>query len=161
AEALPMLGHGQGADFAPHRAIPHHIDPGRMGRERYARAQAALAEQDVDALVLLKAGNARYVSGAETPMAEASREDAFPTAALVLREAPQPWVFTAYPGRVPASRAPEQVLPPVLPEMSAGAAQLVAQVRRLLAPASRGRIGLDGLSPALRDALAEAVPAAE
>src|SRR5437899_12776929 len=95
---LSMLGHGQGTDRAPQRAIPHHIDLARMGRERYARVQEALAQQDVDGLVLLKAGNARYVSGAETPMAEASREYAFPTVALVLREAPWPWVLTAYPG---------------------------------------------------------------
>jgi Xaa-Pro aminopeptidase len=156
-----MLGHGQGADYAPLRAIPHDIDLARMGRARYARVQAALARQDVDALVLLKAGNARYVSGAETPMAEASREYAFPTVALVLRGAPHPWVLTAYPGAAPPALPTESILPPELPETGAGATRLVAQVQRLLRPAGRGRIGFDGLSLAVRSTLAEAMPAAE
>jgi Xaa-Pro aminopeptidase len=153
-----MLGHGQGRDDAPGRAIPHHIDLGRMGRERYARIQAALAHQEVDALVLLKAANARYAAGAETPMGEASREYAFPTVALVLREAPHPWVLTANPAGVPPSLPAAHVLPPVLPEAPAGAAQLVARIRELLRPARGGKVGVDGLSLALRDALADALP---
>lgn len=156
-----MLGHGQQDSYAPHRAIPHHIDIVRMTRERYARTQLAMAEQEVDALVLLKAGNARYVANVESPMGEASREYVLPAVTLVLREAQHPWVMTPNPAGVPDTLPPDRILPGVMPEWGAGADQLVSQLRSVLGPARGGRVGVDGLSLALREAINRALPGVE
>ena len=70
--------------------IPHEPDFARMRREVGARLHAAMAEQGVDAVVLLGNGNVTYATGISWPLADAglSHVEQEVAQTLVLRQIP-------------------------------------------------------------------------
>ncbi|HSS10843.1 MAG TPA: Xaa-Pro peptidase family protein [Acidimicrobiales bacterium] len=110
-------------------------DLARMRRERYARLQAQLAAQGLDAILLLGGSHVEYATGAPVLTADAGRAALFRTVAYVVRDDPFPHLFAAYPEGVPEEVPADHVHPPLYPELGAGAiADLVA---------GAGAVGLD------------------
>ncbi|MDH3706068.1 MAG: M24 family metallopeptidase [Acidimicrobiia bacterium] len=83
---------------APAPSIPATIDLTRMQRDRMARVHAAMADQGVDALVLLGNTNVVYVTGAIWPLADSGRANFEQPVAVVLADDPHPHLFTPIRG---------------------------------------------------------------
>jgi Xaa-Pro dipeptidase len=112
-----------------------------MRHDRYARLQAELANQGLDALLLLGGSNVEYASGARVLTADAGRAAFFRTVAFVARDDPFPHLFAAYPDGVPEELPADHVHPLLHPELDARPiADLVA---------GEGPVGLDEYTAAM------------
>lgn len=78
----------------------------RMQADRNARLRAGMAEQGVDALVLLATGNVTYATGATWPLADAGRANVERPVAVVVAGEDQAHLFTPFrdAGASPAER---------------------------------------------------------
>lgn len=78
----------------PPSRIPATPDLTRMHHERMARVRALMAEQALDALVLLGNTNVVYVTGAVWPLADSGRANFEQPVAVVLAHDDQPHLFS-------------------------------------------------------------------
>lgn len=76
--------------------IPARADPTRLRHERGARLRAAMAEQGVDALVLLGNSNVTYATGATWPYGDAGRANFERPVAVVVAGDKTPHLFTPF-----------------------------------------------------------------
>jgi Xaa-Pro aminopeptidase len=79
---------------APTKSIPAAPDLARMRRDRTQRVRAVMAEQGIDALVLLGNTNVVYATGAIWPLADASRVSFEQPVAVVLADDEVPHLFS-------------------------------------------------------------------
>src|SRR5262245_41465768 len=118
----------------------------RMRAARTARLHTEMADQGVDALLLLGNNNVQYATGAWSPTSDASRACQFrPVALLRIGEAPH--VFTPYTEGVPAELPTDHVHGPLYPEVDEGVAELAKWLAELAGDA--GRIALDDMTAAM------------
>lgn len=89
-------------------AIPDLPDRARMYRETGARLRAAMADNGVDALILLNNGNVVYATGAAWPLLDAGLSHVERPVAIVLATDEHPHLFmpfregAAFESEVPA-----------------------------------------------------------
>jgi Xaa-Pro aminopeptidase len=132
--------------------IPAEPDFTRMRREVSARLQAAMAEQGVDALVLLGNGSVMYATGIAWPLADAGLSHVERPVAVVLAGDEHPHLFLPFrEGAAMESELPADHLHgPVYLEFDEGVAEF-AKVLTALVPAG-ATIATDELTGAMRRA---------
>lgn len=140
--------------------IPAEPDFGRMRTEVGARLHAAMAEQDVDALVLLGNGNVMYATGISWPLADAGLSHVERPVAVVLADDEHPHLFLPFrEGAAMESGVPDDHLHgPVYLEFDEGVAEFAKILARLI-PAG-ATIATDELTGAMRRAGTALFPAA-
>ncbi|MEV0674232.1 Xaa-Pro peptidase family protein [Mycobacterium sp. NPDC050441] len=140
--------------------IPDEPDLARMRREVGVRLHAAMADQGVDALVLLGNGNVMYATGIAWPLADAGLSHVERPIAVVLADDEHPHLFLPFREGV----AMETALPddhlhgPVYLEFDEGVAEFAKIVARLV-PAG-ATIATDELTGAMRLAGSALFPSA-
>ena len=77
-----------------------------MRRERHAKLQAAMAEQGLDALVLLTSGNVLYSTGVRSVLTDTARTYQQRAIGVVVAGAPFPFLFSPFPDGAPPSCRP-------------------------------------------------------
>jgi Xaa-Pro dipeptidase len=130
-----------------------------MRAERTARVHAEMANQGVDALLLLGNSNVHYATGAFGPTSDASRAGQFRPVALLLAGDAEPHVFTPYPEGLPPELSADYRHGPVFPEIDEGVAELAAWVAELAGGARR--VALDDMTAAMFRAGASLLPGVE
>jgi Xaa-Pro aminopeptidase len=132
--------------------IPAEPDFTRMRREVSARLQAAMADQGVDALVLLGNGSVMYATGIAWPLADAGLSHVERPVAVVLAGDEHPHLFLPFrEGAAMESELPADHLHgPVYLEFDEGVAEF-AKVLTALVPAG-ATIATDELTGAMRRA---------
>lgn len=132
--------------------IPDEPDLARMRREVGARLHTAMAEQGVDALVLLGNGNVMYATGIAWPLADAGLSHVERPIAVVLADDEHPHLFLPFrEGAAMESGLPDDHLhPPVYLEFDEGVAEF-AKILAGLVPAG-ATIATDELTGAMRRA---------
>jgi len=134
----------------PARAVDGPLDRARLVRERHARLLDAMADQDLDVLVLLGQGNVNYATGARMPDADQAQALHRRAVAMVTADGAPPVVWTAAPERVPTELGAD-VRARLELEWDAGAAQLRDAI-------PSGRLAVDDLTVPLWRALADRDP---
>jgi Xaa-Pro dipeptidase len=132
--------------------IPDVPDLARMRRERHGRLQAAMAEEGLDALVLLGSSAVAYATGAVAPGTDSGRAVLMRPVAVVVRGAPAAHLFTPYPDGAPDELPADHLHGPLHPELDEGAQALLAAVAELAPPGAT--LAFDELTHALGRALA-------
>jgi len=132
---------------------PDGIDRERLRRERLARCLAEMAAGDLDALVLGREGNVRYVSDARRLWLAGPRP--FGPGCVVVRAT----------GDVHLLSTSSEGVPPGVPSahlyaLTWNPAQLAARLARIPGLAAARTIGVDGWNPAAARLLAHVAPAA-
>lgn len=132
--------------------IPTEPDFARMRREVGARLQAAMAEQGVDALVLLGNSNVMYATGISWPLADAGLSHVERPVAVVLAGDEHPHLFLPFrEGAASESGLPADHLHgPVYLEFDEGVAEF-GKILAGLVP-SGGAVGVDELTGSMRRA---------
>jgi Xaa-Pro aminopeptidase len=132
--------------------IPDRPDRARMYRESGARLRAAMADNGVDALILLGNGNVVYATGASWPLLDAGLSHVERPVAIVLAEDEHPHLFM--PLREGAASEPEipadHLHPPLYLEFDEGVDHF-ARVLSKLIPAG-ATVAVDELTGAMRRA---------
>jgi Xaa-Pro aminopeptidase len=140
-------------ELAPVRLEEPALDLVRMRRERHARLQREMEQRGLAALWLSGPGHVRYALGPAVMACDAARATYQRVAALVVRGADAPHLFTPYPEGAPPELPSPCIRPPLYLESDAGVAAALRRVRELLGTAPRGALGIDEFSPALFFAL--------
>jgi Xaa-Pro aminopeptidase len=110
-------------------AVEAQPDLARMQRDRSARIHAAMADQGVEALILLGNSNVAYATGARWPLSDPGRANVERPVAVVTADDPQPHLFTTYPDPV----IPDDHLHgPVFLEFDEGVAAFAAKLSDLI-----------------------------
>jgi Xaa-Pro aminopeptidase len=122
--------------------------------ERRARALAAMAEAGVDALILGREANARYVSGARRLPLSGARPFA-PGCVLVAATGDVHLLSTSDDG-VPPDVPIEHLYP-----ITWNPAKLMARLAAIPGLAASARVGVDGLTPFMESQLAATFPSSE
>ncbi|MBJ7466083.1 MAG: aminopeptidase P family protein [Mycolicibacterium sp.] len=132
--------------------IPDEPDLTRMRREVSARLQAAMADQGVDALVLLGNSNVMYATGISWPLADAGLSHIERPVAIVVADDEHPHLFLPFrEGAVDESELPEDHRNgPIYLEFDEGVDQF-AGILAGLVPAG-ATIGVDELTGSMRRA---------
>ena len=132
--------------------IPDLPDMARMYRESGARLRSAMADNGVDALILLGNGNVVYATGASWPLLDAGLSHVERPVALVLADDPHPHLFMPFrEGAASESQIPADHLhPPVYLEFDEGVEHF-ARVVAELTPAG-ATVAVDELTGAMRRA---------
>lgn len=132
--------------------IPAEPDFDRMRTEVGTRLHAAMAEQGVDALVLLGNGNVMYATGISWPLADAGLSHVERPVAVVLADDEHPHLFLPFrEGAAMESGVPDDHLHgPVYLEFDEGVAEFAKILARLI-PAG-ATVGTDELTGAMRRA---------
>jgi len=132
--------------------IPAEPDFGRLRREVGARLQAAMAEQGVDALVLLGNSNVMYATGISWPLADAGLSHVERPVAIVLAGDEHPHLFLPFrEGAAAESGVPADHLHgPVYLEFDEGVSEF-GKVLAGLVPAG-ATVGVDELTGSMRRA---------
>ncbi|CRZ13256.1 M24 family metallopeptidase [Mycolicibacterium neworleansense] len=140
--------------------IPDEPDLARMRREVGARLHTAMAEQGVDALVLLGNSNVMYATGIAWPLADAGLSHVERPVAVVLADDEHPHLFLPFrEGAAMETGLPEDHLHgPVYLEFDEGVAEF-AQILAGLLPAG-ATIATDELTGAMRLAGSALFPSA-
>jgi Xaa-Pro dipeptidase len=132
--------------------IPAEPDRARMYRESGARLRSAMADNGVDALILLGNGNVVYATGASWPLLDAGLSHVERPVAIVLAGDEHPHLFM--PFREGASSEseipPDHVHPPLFLEFDEGVDHFVRVVAELV-PAG-ATVAVDELTGAMRRA---------
>jgi Xaa-Pro aminopeptidase len=132
--------------------IPAEPDRARMYRESGARLRSAMADNGVDALILLGNGNVVYATGASWPLLDAGLSHVERPVAIVLAGDEHPHLFM--PFREGASSEseipPDHLHPPLFLEFDEGVDHFVRVVAELV-PAG-ATIAVDELTGAMRRA---------
>lgn len=132
--------------------IPDEPDFARLRREVGARLQAAMAEQGVDALVLLGNSNVMYATGISWPLADAGLSHVERPVAIVLAGDEHPHLFLPFrEGAASESGLPADHLHgPVYLEFDEGVAQF-GKILAGMVPAN-ATLGVDELTGSMRRA---------
>jgi len=132
--------------------IPDLPDMARMYTESGARLRSAMADNGVDALILLGNGNVVYATGASWPLLDAGLSHVERPVALVLADDPHPHLFMPFrEGAASESQIPADHLhPPVYLEFDEGVEHF-ARVVAELTPAG-ATVAVDELTGAMRRA---------
>lgn len=134
-------------------AIPEVADRARMRAERHGKLQHELADQGLDAILLLGTANVSYATGADAPANDAARSALARQVALVVRDDRGPYLRTPYPeGAPPELSTDERLGPAAYPDLDDGALDLAAWVAERVP--TQARIGIDEIPHALRRAFA-------
>jgi Xaa-Pro dipeptidase len=139
--------------------IPDLPDRARMYRETGARLRSAMADNGVDALILLNNGNVVYATGAAWPLLDAGLSHVERPAAVVLATDEHPHLFmpfregVAFESEVPA----DHVHPPLYLEFDEGVEQFARTVAELIP--SGATVAVDELTGAMRRAAHRLFPA--
>jgi Xaa-Pro dipeptidase len=139
--------------------IPDLPDRARMYRETGARLRSAMADNGVDALILLNNGNVVYATGAAWPLLDAGLSHVERPAAVVLATDEHPHLFmpfregVAFESEVPA----DHVHPPLYLEFDEGVEQFARTVAELIP--SGATAAVDELTGAMRRAAHRLFPA--
>jgi Xaa-Pro aminopeptidase len=139
--------------------IPDLPDRARMYREIGARLRSAMADNGVDALILLNNGNVVYATGAAWPLLDAGLSHVERPAAIVLATDEHPHLFmpfregAAFESGVPAGH----VHPPLYLEFDEGVEQFARMVADLIP--SGATVAVDELTGAMRRASDRLFPA--
>jgi len=132
--------------------IPDEPDRARMYRESGARLRSAMADNGVDALILLGNGNVVYATGASWPLLDAGLSHVERPVAIVLAGDDHPHLFM--PFREGASSEseipPDHLHPPLFLEFDEGVEHFARVVAELI-PAG-ATIAVDELTGAMRRA---------
>ncbi|OBF27554.1 peptidase [Mycobacterium sp. ACS1612] len=132
--------------------IPKSPDRNRMYRESGARLRAAMADNGVDALILLGNGSVVYATGASWPLLDAGLSHVERPVAIVLADDEHPHLFMPQRGgdasetEVPS----DHLYPPLYLEFDEGVEHF-ARVLAELIPAA-ATVGVDELTGAMRRA---------
>ncbi|TDV55971.1 M24 family metallopeptidase [Actinophytocola oryzae] len=131
-------------------AIPETPDIPRMRRETGARLRGAMAEQGVDALVLIGNSNVSYATGASWPLGDSGLAHVDRPVAVVLAGDEWPHLFMPFrEGVAPDSGLPaDHVHGPVYLEFDEGVEEFAATLSGLV-PAGAS-VGVDELTGAMR-----------
>ena len=129
------------------KAAPElELDVGRLRRERYAKLQAQMAVDGLDALVLLHGPHVAYATDCLPKGADATHVSANRPVAVVLADQSQPCLLGGDPDGLDVDAHPA-----VWPDIDEGAADLGAQLDAILGRiAQGGRIGIDLMTGAMR-----------
>jgi Xaa-Pro aminopeptidase len=132
--------------------IPDLPDRARMYRESGARLRAAMADNGVDALILLGNGNVVYATGASWPLIDAGLSHVERPVAIVLADDDHPHLFMPFrEGAASESEIPPDHLhPAVYLEFDEGVEQFARVVAELI-PAG-ATVAVDELTGAMRRA---------
>jgi Xaa-Pro dipeptidase len=139
--------------------IPDVPDRARMYREAGARLRSAMADNGIDALILLNNGNVVYATGAAWPLLDAGLSHVERPVAIVLATDEHPHLFmpfregAAFESEVPA----DHVHPPLYLEFDEGVRQFVRVVADLIP--SGAAVATDELTGAMRRAADGLFPA--
>lgn len=146
--ATPNLGTGVLEDRA-------RVDFARLRAARRDRVFAAMEEADIDALVLGREGNVRYLTGARRLWTAGTRP--FGPTCLVVRATRQVHLlsFSASYEGIPEELQPDDVYP-----LSWNPLNVVERFRQTPGVADAARLGVDGLSPLFEALLPQAFTAA-
>ena len=122
------------------------LDVGRLRRERYAKLQAQMAADGLDALVLLHGPHVAYATDCLPTGADATHVSATRPVAVVLADHAQPCLLGGNPDGLDVDPHPA-----VWPDIDEGAADLGGQLDAILGPLARGgRVGIDLMTGAMR-----------
>jgi Xaa-Pro aminopeptidase len=129
--------------------IPAQPDLARMRRQRRARLRAAMADQGVDALVLLGNSNVSYSTGATWPLGDAGRANIERPVAVVLLDDESPHLFTPFRDDAAAELelAPDHLHGPVYLDFDEGV-EVFTRLLVDLVPASDS-VAVDDLTAAM------------
>ncbi|WP_419924401.1 M24 family metallopeptidase [Candidatus Poriferisocius sp.] len=120
-------------------------DIGRLRRERYAKLQAQMAADGLDALVLLHGPHVAYATDCLPQGVDATHVAANRPVAVVLADQPRPCLLGGDPGGLDVDAHPA-----VWPDIDEGAADLGAQLDAILGQhAFGGRVGIDVMTGAM------------
>jgi Xaa-Pro dipeptidase len=139
--------------------IPDLPDRARMYREIGARLRSAMADNGVDALILLNNGNVVYATGAAWPLLDAGLSHVERPAAIVLATDEHPHLFmpfregAAFESGVPAGH----VHPPIYLEFDEGVEQFAQMIADLIP--SGATVAVDELTGAMGRASDRLFPA--
>jgi Xaa-Pro dipeptidase len=124
-----------------------------MQRDRWARLQKAMSDQDADTLVLLGNSNVSYATGASWPLGDAGRANLERPVAVVTGDDDLPHLFTPFPelARLDLGLAEDHVHGPVYPEFDEGA-EAFARILAELLPGD-ARVAVDELPGSMRRSL--------
>ena len=141
------------------RDIPDLPDRARMYRESGARLRAAMADNGVDALVLLGNGNVVYATGASWPLLDAGLSHVERPVAIVLADDEHPHLYmpfregSAWESEIP----PDHIHPALFLEFDEGVRHFARVVSQLI-PAG-ATVAVDELTGAMRRAEGRLFPA--
>ncbi|WP_166905637.1 Xaa-Pro peptidase family protein [Mycobacterium sp. DL440] len=140
--------------------IPEEPDLARMRREVGVRLHAAMADQGVDALVLLGNSNVMYATGIAWPLADAGLSHVERPIAVVLADDEHPHLFLPFrEGVAMETELPDDHLHgPVYLEFDEGVAEFAKVLARLVAAGAT--IATDELTGAMRLAGSALFPSA-
>jgi Xaa-Pro aminopeptidase len=121
-----------------------------MQRDRWAKVQEAMAQQDVGAMVLLGNSNVSYATGASWPLSDPGRANIELPVAVVVAGDAHPHLFSAFPelAREELGLPADHVHGPVYPDFDEGA-EAFSRVLAELVP-DEGRLALDEFPGAMR-----------
>jgi Xaa-Pro dipeptidase len=138
--------------------IPERPDPVRMYREVGVRLRSAMADNGVDALVLLNNGNVVYATGAAWPLLDAGLSHVERPVALVLAGDEHPHLFMPFrEGAASESQVPvDHVHGPLYLEFDEGVEYFARLVADLIPPGAV--VAVDELTGAMRRAAARLFP---
>ena len=139
-------------------AIPEEPDRSRMYRESGARLRSAMADNGVDALILLGNGNVVYATGASWPLLDAGLSHVERPVAIVLANDEHPHLFLPFrEGSSSESEIPPDHLhPPLYLEFDEGVDHFAGVVADLIAPGAT--VAVDELTGAMRRAAGRLFP---
>ena len=132
--------------------IPDLPDRARMYRESGARLRAAMAENGVDALILLNNGNVVYATGASWPLLDAGLSHVERPVAIVLADDEHPHLFMPFrEGSSTESEVPDDHRhPPLYLEFDEGVDHFARVIADLIPKGST--VAVDELTGAMRRA---------
>src|SRR5258705_4052064 len=132
--------------------IPDEPDRARMYRESGARLRSAMADNGIDALILLGNGNVVYATGTSWPLLDAGLSHVERPVAIVLADDEHPHLFMPFrEGASSESQIPaDHVHPPLYLEFDEGV-EYFARIAAELIPAG-ATVAVDELTGAMRRA---------
>ena len=133
-----VLDTALGRLLADHRLPAASIDAGRMRRERHARLQAAMAEQGVEAAVLLHAPHVGYATGQPVRGVDVTHAVFERPVAVVVAGEDRPRLLGGSPAGLDV-----EAHPAVRPELDEGVAGLADVLAAVVGPVGGRRIAVD------------------
>jgi Xaa-Pro dipeptidase len=138
--------------------IPDEPDRGRMLREIGARLRTSMADNGVDALILLGNGNVVYATGASWPLLDAGLSHVERPVAIVLANDEYPHLYvpfregTAFETQIPA----DHIHGPLYLEFDEGVEELARIVADLIPPGAK--VAVDEMTGSMRRSAATIFP---
>jgi Xaa-Pro dipeptidase len=112
-----------------------------MRRDRMAKLQQAMDDNQLDGLLLFTSGATAYATGAAVQGADSGRAALFRNVAAVVRGDPAPHLFTPYPEGAPPELPADHLHPPLYPDADGAEARLAGAVAEVFGAGAR--VGVD------------------